>query len=152
MNKERLKIASEYLANKVKPKKFDMGLLRFDMQEYRAGDKTTPECKTVGCALGHLTALDDKFKTDPNYFRYSDGEIKFYDWAMPYFELSRLEYFFIFSCYFSYDFPKYTGKKQLAHIVERIDYLRIHGKVPDGFKTIDDCKKFGLGFSKGKRK
>ena len=145
MNKERLKIASEYLANEVNPENFSMMCFR------ASEDKTTPECKTLGCAIGYVTVLDDKLKTDPNYFRDEDGSIQFESWAMEYFGLSRLEYLFISSGCFSDDFD-YTQKQQLDHAGERIDYLIKYGKVPKGFRGEEDVKKFGLGFSKGKRK
>ena len=142
---DRLKKARDYLANKVNPK-------TFDMHAYRTGDNTTPECNSVGCAVGHLTVLDDKLKTDRNYFRYIDGEIKFVSWAKYFFGLSELEYAFIASGYFARAFPKYTGKQQLAHAIERIDYVRKHGRVPKGFRNFLDCIEFPLGFFKGKIK
>ena len=144
MDKERLKIASEYLANEVNPE-------MFDMREYRAGDKTTHDCNSVGCAIGHLTALDGKFKTDRDYFRDGNGEIDFAEWGGNYFELSLREYLFIFSEYFAEAFPDYTPEQQLAHVVERIDYLIKYGKVPDGFRSGLQAEKFPLGFSEDKK-
>ena len=145
MRKRRLKKARDYLANEVNPE-------MFNMRRYRHGEHEEPECKTVGCAIGHLTALDGKFKTDPDYFRYKFRRIKFWRWAEHYFGLNRLQYWFIASGYFARAFPKYTGKQQLAHAIERIDYVRKHGRVPDGFKNKFDCIDFPLGFSKDKEK
>ena len=145
MNRERLKIARDYLANEVKPE-------MFRMHYFRTGDKTIPKCNSVGCAIGHLTALDDKFKTNPDYFRDGDGEIDFEYWGMRYFELSSLEYGFIASPFFSYGFPDYTAEQQLAHAVERIDYLIKYGKVPKGYDGALYAQDFPLGFSKDKRK
>ena len=145
MNKERLKIARDYLKNHVKPEMFYQGVYRDE------SDFISYNCKTIGCAIGHLTVLDDKFKTDPNYFRDRDGEILFKDWGIYYFELTELEYLFISDPEFSNFLFDYTGKQQLDHSIERIDYLRIHGKVPDGFNSYRDCEGFPLGFSKKKK-
>ena len=140
MNKERLKIASEYLKTQVDPKKFDM-------KYFRRGEYISSECKTVGNVIGHLTVLDDKFKTDPNYFRYENGYIKFENWVMRYYELTFLEYLFISNHEYAENFSKYTGEQQLAHAIERIDYL-IYVGLPKGFKGYGYSKKFPLGFSK----
>ena len=144
MNRERLKIARDYLANEVNPEKFDMNY-------FRNGDRAILQYKTVGNVIGHLTALDDKFKTDPDYFRNNWGRIMFDWWGIRYYGLTLLEYKFITSYIFAIAFHDYTNKQQLAHTVERIDYMRKYGRVPKGFKTFDDCIKFPLGFSKYKR-
>ena len=143
MNKERLRIARDYLANEVNPK-------MFKMLKYREGGLKTPECNSVGNALGHLTVLDEKFKTDPDYCRFKYGEIDFLDWGRHYFQLSWEEIDFVNNVGFYMDFPDYTNKQQLDHTVERIDYLIKYGRVPEGFTGVYDCKDFPLGFFKGK--
>ena len=141
MNKERLKKARDYLVNKVDPS-------MFDTKYFRNGGQAILECKTIGNVIGHLTALDDKFKTDLDYFRYEDGNIKFKYWAMTYFEISELEFIFIVSYCFATYFPKYTNEQLLAHTIERIDYVIKYGRVPHEFLNNSSCKKFSLGFSK----
>ena len=87
---DRLKKARDYLVNEVDPKLFHMGW-------YRDGNFSTHKCYSTGSAIGHLTILDDKFKTDSDYFRYDeDGSIKFDKWGMYYFGLNKLEYLFLF--------------------------------------------------------
>ena len=49
----------------------------FDMELYREDESNSVECKSVGCALGHLTALF------PELVPYTgDGEIMF--WEIPF--------------------------------------------------------------------
>ncbi len=49
----------------------------FDMERYREGEDMSTDCRTVGCALGHLTALYPDRVT-----RWEDGSIAF--WEIPY--------------------------------------------------------------------
>ena len=143
ITRRRLKKASKYLANKVNPEMFDMSV-------HRNAYKIIDESNLVGNVMWHLTALDKKFENDPKYFRDSAGEVWIGGWATTYFGLSFKEYLFIVNPTLVRRFPEYTNKQHIAHAIERIDYMRIYGKVPDGYKDVEDCEKFPLGFSKVK--
>ena len=85
MNKENIQKAINYLeAN------YDDISTRFDMEHYRGnplgkyftekpGDEYLPVCDSVGCLVGHLTAIDaDNFKDD-------NGRIHFNGWSKRFF-------------------------------------------------------------------
>jgi hypothetical protein len=71
----------------------------FDMLDYRSGDKSTPECDSVGCMVGHLTAIDSE-NVMKNYIM-SDGSIHFLNWTMDYFEVDGYEWDYLFSSYWA---------------------------------------------------
>jgi len=49
---------------------------KFDMMSFREGQSKTPECKSVGCVIGHCTVLD------PNPLpRNRFSRISFYEWS-----------------------------------------------------------------------
>jgi hypothetical protein len=87
MNKQRLLEAADWAEKNIDPKMFDMG-------HYREGQHT-PECNSVGCMVGHLTAIDAD-NIGKNYIR-SDGSIKFAQWSTYYFELEVYEWGYVFS-------------------------------------------------------
>jgi len=62
------------------------------MYSYRKGQDITPECNSVGCIIGHCTALD------PNPLpRWGEGGIRFCDWAVKFTELVGDEWKWCFS-------------------------------------------------------
>jgi hypothetical protein len=88
MNKQRLLDAADWAEKNIDPK-------MFDMSDYRTGDKNKPECDSVGCMVGHLTAIDAE-NVEENYLnRYRD--IKFEQWSKDYFELEDYEWDYLFN-------------------------------------------------------
>ena len=69
LNKENLLQAEKFVR--------DIPGWLFDMEVYRESESNSVNCNTVGCALGHLTALF------PELVEYTkDGDIKY--WEIPY--------------------------------------------------------------------
>ena len=93
MNKERLLYAADWLEANVKQE-------MFDISTFRRGQYQTPECDSVGCVIGHTTALDRK-NVLKNY-TYDDGNIKFVDWSHRYFGLNLDEWFWCFAASWQY--------------------------------------------------
>ena len=61
---------------------------KFDISLFRDEDAHTPECNTVGCVIGHATALDPELVSkhfDPC------GGIHFYSWYKAYVEDKSVE-------------------------------------------------------------
>jgi hypothetical protein len=88
MNKQRLLDAADWAEKNIDPKMFDMG-------SFRTGGSLEPECDSIGCMIGHLTAIDAK-NIRENYL-FSDGGIKFGQWSYYYFELKNYEWDYLFS-------------------------------------------------------
>jgi hypothetical protein len=88
MNKQRLLDAADWAEKNIDPKMFDMTI-------YRSVDESSPECNSLGCMVGHLTAIDAD-NIGKNYIR-SDGSIKFAQWSRDYFELEVYEWGYVFS-------------------------------------------------------
>jgi hypothetical protein len=88
MNKQRLLDAADWAEKNIDPKMFDMG-------QYRTGSEQKPECNSVGCMVGHLTAIDAKNVMENYLNRY--GNIKFEQWSIDYFEVDGLEWRYLFS-------------------------------------------------------
>ena len=145
---KRLITSRDYLLKNVSSSQFNMRIYR---DFYK---RTNYECDSVGCAIGHLTILDEKFKTDKDYFRYGKC-INFTKWSENYFKLKFSHYVFLFSSGWGQLFPLYDGEKQLVHCIERFDYLIKNKIVPEGFVKNLRLSKFNfesfpLGFSKNK--
>lgn len=66
--------------------------VRFRMEVYREGDLSTISCDSVGCALGHLTALF------PEHIEYDGyGEINFLNFADNAFDISDPAFMWCFA-------------------------------------------------------
>jgi hypothetical protein len=52
----------------------------FDMLKFRTGDKSSHECNSIGCVIGHCTILDDY----ENIPRTPTGQINFQLWSEKY--------------------------------------------------------------------
>ena len=52
---------------------------RFDMDNFRTGEKVKHECDSVGCVIGHCTVLD-KNPLPMNYI----GDINFSEWSFEF--------------------------------------------------------------------
>ena len=142
MNKERLEVALNYykkgniLDSQVNPLWYGRG-------------KTSPIIED-GTRTELLAVLDrENFYKNKNYFRNKEGEIKIEDWAMHYFELSRLEYLWIFSMVWDFyelhivaeskeEREKYRNSKTLWFI-QKLEYFLEHKEVPKGFKFPSKC-------------
>lgn len=102
----------EYLEKNVPEEMFDMYAYRAAYgpgwrEEYR-----NPECRTVGCAVGHLTAIDAKGFIE-TFFDY-------YQWSRHYFELSMDDWSFLFSDQWA------KTNNTVMGVLNRISYLLVN--------------------------
>lgn len=89
MNKQRLIEAADWAEKNIDPKNFNMKL-------YRSGAKDKPECDSIGCMVGHLTAIDSENVME-NYL-YADGNrILFTDWSLDFFDIDFDEWDYLFT-------------------------------------------------------
>lgn len=88
MNKERLLQAADWLEANVPQE-------RFDISDWREGQLHTPECDSVGCAVGHLTAIDAENVN--NNYKMFDEVIMFKVWSMGYFGLDAKKWNWCFA-------------------------------------------------------
>jgi hypothetical protein len=72
MNRENLQRMADYIRT-IPQEKFDMSVFR------DGNDAFSSECKTVGCAVGHCTILDDR----PLPITLN-GEINYLNWSMEF--------------------------------------------------------------------
>ena len=89
------------------------------MRIYRAGDEKIPECKSVGCIIGHSIILDDW----ENIPKCSNGDIKFTHWSR---EFTGLKYN---SKEWQWCFSSFWPNNK-AQILLRLKYLIDNKKVP----------------------
>jgi hypothetical protein len=87
MNKQRLLEAADWAEKNIKPE-------MFDMQMFRHGQDSKPECDSTGCMVGHLTAINAENFVE-NYLN-SYGNINFLNWSRDYFELKDYEWSYLF--------------------------------------------------------
>jgi hypothetical protein len=87
MNKERLLKAADWAQQNIRPE-------MFDMTNYRKGQANNPVCDSVGCMVGHLTAIDAE-NVVVNYIGYG-SRIRFTDWALNYFDVNYEEWVYLF--------------------------------------------------------
>jgi hypothetical protein len=88
MNKQRLIEAADWAEKNINPQ-------QFDMERFRSGNRGNPECDSIGCMVGHLTAIDAKNIME-NYIT-SDIGIKFAKWSRDYFEVEGYKWNYLFS-------------------------------------------------------
>jgi hypothetical protein len=88
MNKQRLLEAADWAEKNIDPK-------MFDMSDYRTGDKNKPECDSIGCMVGHLTAMDAENVMENYLNRY--GNIHFLNWSRDLFEVEGYEWDYLFN-------------------------------------------------------
>jgi hypothetical protein len=93
MNKQKLLEAADWAEKNIEP-------IMFDMSDYRTGDEKKTECNSVGCMVGHLTAIDSKNVMENYLNRYRD--IKFGEWSINYFALDEDEWDYLFSADWAY--------------------------------------------------
>ena len=93
MNKQRLLDAADWAEKNINPEIFDMG-------DYRTGQTIKPECDSVGCMVGHLTAIDVENVMD-NYI--DCYRINFYEWSMDYFEVDLLQWKYLFDAWWAHE-------------------------------------------------
>ena len=127
MNKENIQKGIDYLeAN------YDDISKRFDMLYFRNDelDDDSPICSSVGCLVGHLTAIDaDNINQN---FKDSKGCIRFNAWSEDFFDLLEDvdagddDWYFMFDSAWS-KFPE-TGTLQQG--INRMKYMLKHGQTP----------------------
>lgn len=110
MNKENLLKMADYIET--------IPQEQFDMKEFRTldEDRVLPECNSVGCIIGHCTALDAD-----NLPRYDGGKIDFNEWGQKFTEISRVsdDWYYLFSSWWKYTDNTPTGAaKRIRHYVE----------------------------------
>jgi hypothetical protein len=62
---------------------------------YRTGEENKPECDSIGCMVGHLTAIDAENVMENYLNRY--GNINFLNWSRDYFEVEGYEWDYLFN-------------------------------------------------------
>lgn len=120
MNKERLLYAADWLEANV-PQEM------FDMESYRQGQSQTPECNSVGCVIGHTTAIDRE-NVIKNYTT-KNGDIMFRAWSYYYFELTDEEWSWCFGGIWG------TTDNTVKGAAARMRYLANNG-LPENWKEI----------------
>ena len=88
MNKQRLSDAADWAEKNIPPE-------MFDIEFTRKGDKESPVCNTIGCMVGHLTAIDAD-NVSENY-TVKKLSINFMDWSQDYFDIDDIEWYYLFS-------------------------------------------------------
>ncbi len=129
MNRENLQRMADYIRT--------IPAENFDMYVYREGDHSiqylSPECKTVGCVIGHCTILDVE-----NLPRNGDGSgsILFATWSETFtgLEVCSKEWDWCFSYSWS------TVDNSPEGAARRIEYLLEKG-VPSGFYSRNSLKR-----------
>lgn len=85
MYAHRLLTAAEWAEKNINPEMFHMAL-------FRQGQYELPECDSVGCMVGHLTAIDSE-----NVMKnYTDTDIDFKLWSKDYFGLNKMKWHYLF--------------------------------------------------------
>lgn len=84
MNKENLQRMADHIRT-IPQEMFGMG-------DYRTGDRTTAECDSVGCILGHCTVLETG-----EFPRFTSGSIDFTAWEESFTGTSDDEWNWCFS-------------------------------------------------------
>lgn len=107
----------------------------FDMNNYRTGDKKTPECNSVGCVLGWCTELDSE-NIKKNYM-FSDGEINFYSWSEHFTGVSRVDWDWDFL--FSENWAEVDNTLEGA--IKRLEYVIKNGEAPDDWDFNEETVK-----------
>ena len=127
MNKENIQKGIDYLeAN------YDDISKRFDMWHYRVDPNDyLPTCKSVGCLVGHLTALDvgninQNYKSD-----YSS--LNFQNWSEDFFDVYDEDWCFLFGGAWSTDSETNT----LQQGINRMKYMLEHERHPKDWKWGD---------------
>ena len=121
MNKENMQKAIDYLeAN------YDDINERFNMRFFRKqGDEYYTICNSVGCLVGHLTALDAG-NINQNY-KTNKGRIRFEDWSYNFFDLSCDDWEFMF---FS-SWAESPATNTLQQGINRMKYMLKHEQPPE---------------------
>lgn len=127
MNKERLLYAADWLEANVKQE-------MFDITNFRQGQTETPECDSVGCAVGHLTAIDAD-NVRKNYMR--GGGIYFRAWSHDYFELTYDEWDWCFCERWKRTDNTVKGAAARMRYLANNGLLENWGDIMEGYKPIN---------------
>lgn len=103
----------------------------FDMSTYRWGFDQEPECKSIGCVIGHCTILD-KDNILANHIGVL-GRLKFTEWSEEFTGLSHLSYkwdWCFSSLWASVDNTVEGARKRILYLLDK-------GRVPEGFDPYD---------------
>ncbi len=115
INKRNLKRAREHIAN------VSASMLNMDNYRCNDSDRYNPECKSIGCIIGHATTLDAKNVTDN--FTNKKGII-FTSWSEEFFGICRTSYLW------GYLFGS-TNQDIKEYHLYRMDYILAGNKVTD---------------------
>jgi len=107
---------------------------QFNMNTYREGDRTTHTCGSIGCILGHATALDTP--ENINEYKSNDGEIEFRKWSEDYFGLYDEGWDFLFDCWW------YNANNTKEGAVARVQWLLDGKEIPIDCYEIDTDNPF----------
>ncbi|WNN12462.1 hypothetical protein MA9V2_213 [Chryseobacterium phage MA9V-2] len=112
----------------------------FDMQDYRAAQFTdkAPECKTIGCIVGHCTILDAK-NINEKFIDMRNDSIMFNEWSVEFFGIGILQrsWDYMFSC----NWAKSQKTNTIEHAIYRME------RIIDDYKpgNIDDEYSYETG-------
>ena len=130
MNKENLKKAIDYLEAD-----YDDINERFNMRYYRNDefDEDFPICNSVGCLVGHLTAIDADNVNDN--FKVQNARIRFEDWSYNFFGVScgNPDWNFMFGNKWAHTPESST----LRQGINRMKYMLEHERHPKDWKWGD---------------
>lgn len=113
MDRKNLIKAMEYLEKNVPEEMFDMYAYRAAYGPGWKEEYNNPECRTVGCAVGHLTAIDPE--------GFIQRSFDYYQWSKDYFELSMHDWAFLFSDQWA------TTNNTVMGVLNRISFLIVNG-------------------------
>lgn len=141
MNKENLLKMADFV-EKIPQERFDLRYWRMEEEP-----TTNPECETVGCIIGHCTALDVPNILKQYITKDCDNKptIAFYDWALAFTGVTQGEYDWCFSSYWQETDATVVGAaKRLRYLVHNglpTNYLsQIHGHVPLIYNQITNAE------------
>jgi hypothetical protein len=121
MNRENLQRMADYI--RTVPQE------SFNMKVYRDGSKRYHKCNSVGCVIGHCTALDD-IDNIPTLW---NDEINFHKWSENYTGLiaGKSEWIWCFDAYWIHIDNTPTGA------ADRIEWLLKHGLPKDWLRQMN---------------
>ena len=127
MNKENIQKAIEYLeAN------YNDISKRFDMDDYRENSSCdlSPVCRSTGCLVGHLTAIDAE-----GFYKNSDSDqlTAFTHWSEHFFDIGEYDWYFMFDS----DWSKFPETNTLQQGINRMKYMLEHGQPPKDWEYGD---------------
>ena len=120
MNKENIQKAIDYLeAN------YDDISTRFNIIYYRDTiEDFSPICRTIGCLVGHLTAIDAE---GFNKYAYADNNYCFKNWSEEFFNVYDKDWCFMFSNAWG----RSPETNTLQQGINRMKYMLEHEQLPE---------------------